>query len=67
MDIQPDKLSRTDSPVAFSTSMFKYRAFALFWAARLFSTLAVQAESVTIGWQVYTVARHSRTVEQGSC
>jgi MFS family permease len=66
MDIQPDKLPRTDSPVAFSTSMFKYRAFALFWAARLFSTLAVQAESVTIGWQVYTVARHSRSVEQGA-
>jgi MFS family permease len=46
--------------------MFKHRAFALFWMARLFSTLAVQAESVTIGWQVYTVARHSRSIEQSA-
>ncbi len=32
----------------------------------MFSTLAVQAESVTIGWQVYTVARHARSVEQSA-
>jgi MFS family permease len=30
------------------------------------STLAVQAESVTIGWQVYTVARHGRSVEESA-
>src|SRR5271154_6638948 len=47
-------------------SVFKHRAFALFWWARMFSTLAVQAESVTIGWQVYTVARHARSVEQSA-
>ncbi|HKN74345.1 MAG TPA: MFS transporter [Candidatus Acidoferrum sp.] len=46
--------------------MFKHRAFALFWAARMFLALAVQAESVTIGWQVYTVARHTRNVEQSA-
>jgi hypothetical protein len=46
--------------------LFKQRAFALFWAARFFSTLAVQAESVTIGWQVYTVARHTQSVEQSA-
>jgi MFS family permease len=29
-------------------------------------TLAVQAESITIGWQVYTLARHSRSVDQSA-
>src|SRR5580704_2008443 len=55
-----------DLPADPTHSLFKQRAFALFWAARLFSTLAVQAESVTIGWQVYTVARHTQSVEQSA-
>ncbi len=32
----------------------------------MLSTLAVQAESVTLGWQVYAVARQSQSVEQGA-
>jgi MFS family permease len=55
-----------DAPTAPPQSVFKHRAFTLFWWARMFSTLAVQAESVTLSWQVYTVARHSRTVEQSA-
>ena len=55
-----------DSPVTAPSSVFSHHAYALFWSARVFSTLAVQAESVTIGWQVYTVARHSQTVEQSA-
>ncbi len=47
-------------------SVFRHRAFAWFWVARMFSTLAVQSESVTIGWQVYTLARHTRSVEQSA-
>jgi MFS family permease len=46
--------------------VFQRGPFARFWWARMFSTLAVQAESVTIGWQVYTIARHSRSVEQSA-
>ncbi len=49
-----------------SLSVFRHRAFALFWGARMFSALAVQAESATIGWQVYTVARHARSIEQSA-
>ena len=62
MDRQRKQRPGADSP----PSVFKHRAFALFWAARMLSTLAVQAESVTIGWQVYTVARHARSVEQSA-
>jgi MFS family permease len=55
-----DPSSSTTQPV------FKHRAFALFWWAQLLCALAVQVESVTIGWQVYTVARHSSSVEQSA-
>jgi len=51
---------------SLTRSVFGHRGFALFWGARIFSTLAVQAESATLGWQVYTLARHTRTVEQSA-
>src|ERR1700685_3017954 len=66
MEGRQDHWPQPDSPRAAPRSVFKHRAFALFWGARMFSTLAVQAESVTIGWQVYTVARHARSVEQSA-
>ena len=55
-----------DSPTHPSPAVFRHRAYSLFWAARVLTTLAVQAESVTIGWQVYTLARRSHGVEQGA-
>lgn len=59
MGSQEDQLSNAES-------LFRHPAFVLFWSARIFSTLAVQAESVTIGWQVYTLARRLRSVEQSA-
>jgi MFS family permease len=55
-----------DSPAAPSPSVFASRAFAHFWAARVISTFGIQAESITIGWQVYAIARLSHSVEQGA-
>jgi len=55
-----------DSPAAPSPSVFANRAFAHFWGARVLATFAIQAESITIGWQVYAIARLSHTVEQGA-
>ena len=55
-----------DKPVTPSTAVFRHRAFALFWSARLILTLAIQAQSVTIGWQVYTLSRRSFGVEQSA-
>ena len=66
MDSQQHQSLIANSPAAPSPSVFKNRAFALFWWAQMFSTLALQAESVTIGWQVYTVARHARSIEEGA-
>ena len=48
-------------------SVFRHRAFRLLLASRVSATLAVQAEAVTIGWLVYTVARAQHlSVKQGA-
>jgi MFS family permease len=47
-------------------SLLRRPAFALFWSARTLCALAVQAESAAIGWQVYTLARHGRSVEEAA-
>ena len=55
-----------ESPARPSTNVFRHRDYSLFWAQRFLGTLGFQAESVTIGWQVYDVARRSRSVEEGA-
>ncbi len=55
-----------DSPAHPSPAVFRYRAYSLFWTGRVVTTLAVQAQSVTIGWQVYTLARRAHGVEQSA-
>jgi len=47
-------------------SVFRHRAYAFFWFARLLATLAVMSEAVTIGWQVYAIARTTHTVDQSA-
>jgi MFS family permease len=55
-----------DSLTTPPISVFRHRAFAHFWSARVLSTLAVQAESITLGWQVYAIARKTHSVAQGA-
>ncbi len=42
---------------AEASSLLRQRPFVLFWTARLLSSLGLQAQAVTIAWQVYTIAR----------
>lgn len=57
----------TDSaPPARPVSVFAYRDFSLYWSARLTSTLAVMVETITIGWQVYEIARRTHSVEESA-
>lgn len=37
---------------------FKHKSFALYWAARVSSTFAVQIVSVSVAWQVYDITRN---------
>lgn len=49
-----------------NTSAFAFRDFRFYWFMRLFNTLAIQMLSVAIGWQVYDVARQTRSVEESA-
>ncbi|HYO53136.1 MFS transporter [Archangium sp.] len=46
-------MASSDASAAFAPSVFRHRDFRLYQLARLCAVLAVQIESVAIGWQVY--------------
>jgi MFS family permease len=50
-----------------SLEIFRHRAFAQFWGARWFATLATQMQLTAMGWQVYDSAReHGQTIVEGA-
>jgi len=46
--------------------VFRHRDFALMWTQRLIANTALMVQSVAIGWQVYTIARQTRGIEESS-
>lgn len=46
--------------------VFRHRDFALMWTQRLVANIAIMMNSVTIGWQVYTLARRTLGIEESS-
>jgi MFS family permease len=53
------------SPSAFR-QLLGQRDYVLFWLNRFTAVIAVQIQSVAIGWQVYIVARETGSVAQGA-
>lgn len=50
-----------------SLSIFRHRLFAQYWAARWFSTLAIQMQTTAMFWQVYDAARgHGQSIAEAS-
>ncbi|WP_206241735.1 MFS transporter [Novosphingobium terrae] len=49
-----------------STFPFAYRDFRLFWVARIFAMLAQSSMVLSIGWQVYDVARLTMSVKESA-
>ncbi len=47
-------------------SIFRHRDFTIFWSASALMVLASQVEAVTIGWQVYTIARENGSIEEAA-
>jgi MFS family permease len=58
--------SPAPDPLSPGTSVFRHFDYRVFWIARLLQTLAVMCEAVTIGWQVYAVARFSHSVQESA-
>jgi MFS family permease len=50
-------------PAAF---LVRHRDFGLYWLALLLVNVAVQIEAVTIGWQVYDLARETRSIKESA-
>lgn len=54
------------APDTSSRALLRQRDFMLFWVERFISTLAVQIQSVAVGWQVYAIARETRSVGESA-
>jgi MFS family permease len=53
-------------PDTSTRALLRERDFMLFWAERFISTLGVQIQSVAVGWQVYAIARLTRSVGESA-
>jgi MFS family permease len=53
-------------PVTLRTLFSRYPNFSLLLLGRFLSTVAMLTQSVTLGWQVYSIARLDHTVAQSS-
>ncbi len=53
LDIRP-MTARLPDP---ARSNFRHGPFALFWSARVLSTMAFQLQGVAVGWQIYALTR----------
>ncbi|MFN3523477.1 MAG: MFS transporter [Phenylobacterium sp.] len=51
---------------ASAQALLKERDYLLFWASRFCGSLAAQVQSVAMGWQMYALARQTRSVEESA-
>ncbi|MBW3559970.1 MAG: MFS transporter [Proteobacteria bacterium] len=66
MPLSRERADRLGRPALPSSSPFRHRDYSLFWSARFAASLGIQAQAVTLGWQVYDVARAERTVPEAA-
>ncbi|MEZ5928054.1 MAG: MFS transporter [Parvularculaceae bacterium] len=52
--------------LAPSTSVFRHRAYAYYWVMRQCVSSARQMQAVAIGWQIYDLARLTRSIEESA-
>lgn len=55
-----------DEPVPSARALLKERDYLLFWGTRWFGSFASQIQSVAMGWQMYALARTTRSVEESA-
>ena len=53
-------------PLAPSLRVFRHRPYALYWVMRQLLSGSRQMQAVAIGWQVYDLARQTRSVEESA-
>ena len=61
----PDTVAPSDI-VPSARALLKERDYLLFWASRWTGSFAAQIQSVAMGWQMYAIARLTRTVAESA-
>ncbi|MFZ1991523.1 MAG: MFS transporter, partial [Alphaproteobacteria bacterium] len=58
----------TDAAIPENTvrALFRQHDYMRFWGFRFCSVFATQMQSVTMGWQIYDIARRTHTIEQSA-
>lgn len=59
-------LNPSDDPVPSARALLQERDYVLFWGTRWFGSFASQIQSVAMGWQMYALARTTRSVEESA-
>lgn len=55
-----------DEPVPSARALLKERDYLFFWGSRWTGSFASQIQSVAMGWQMYALARETRSVEESA-
>src|SRR4249919_758465 len=56
----------TPLPPPSARELLKERDYVAFWISRWTGSFAAQIQSVAMGWQMYAIARQTRTVEESA-
>ncbi|MBL8555701.1 MAG: MFS transporter [Phenylobacterium sp.] len=62
----PPDASSDDDVVPSARALLKERDYLVFWGTRWTGSFASQIQSVAMGWQMYTLARQTRSVEESA-
>src|SRR6476619_4811521 len=58
--------SLADDEVPSARALLKERDYLLFWGTRWFGSFAGQIQRVAMGWQMYVLARETRSLEESA-
>src|SRR3954466_1727015 len=61
----PPDVAQTIPPPS-ARALLKERDYLLFWASRWTGSFAAQIQSVAMGWQMYAIARLTRSVQESA-
>src|SRR5215469_15028758 len=56
----------TPIPTPSARALLKERDYVAFWLSRWTGSFAAQIQSVAMGWQMYAIARQTRSVEESA-